>query len=340
MRWKRVWISYVVLAALLVAFLLLNSCIGSTGTTPSQVMQILQGDASDRTAFLIVWDIRLPRAIAGMVLGAALSVSGFQMQTFFANPIAGPFVLGISSGAKLAIALAMIFLLQRGIAMNSAAMIMTAFLGALLAMGFILLLSRRVHSTAMLVVGGVMIGYICSAITDIVVTFAEDANIVNLHNWSQGSFSGISWSNVRDMAGICLILLILAMLLAKPMEAYQLGESYARSLGVNVKRFRVELILLSSLLAACVTAFAGPVSFVGIAVPHLVKGMLKTAKPLAVLPACMLGGAVFCLFCDLLARTLFAPTELNISPVTAVVGAPVVIALMISRQRRKNGSSL
>ena len=166
------------------------------------------------------------------------------------------------------------------------------------------------------------------------VTFADDANIVNLHNWSQGSFSGTSWSNVRDMAMLVLVLLILAFLLSKPIGAYQMGESYARSMGVNVRRFRVELILLSSLLSACVTAFAGPISFVGIAVPHLVKSMLKTAKPLVVIPACFLGGAVFCLFCDLLARTMFAPTELSISSVTAVFGAPVVIAMMISRKRQ------
>ena len=187
---------------------------------------------------------------------------------------------------------------------------------------------------SLLVVGGVMVGYICSAITDFVVTFADDANIVNLHNWSQGSFSGTSWSNVRDMAMLVLVLLILAFLLSKPIGAYQMGESYARSMGVNVRRFRVELILLSSLLSACVTAFAGPISFVGIAVPHLVKSMLKTAKPLVVIPACFLGGAVFCLFCDLLARTMFAPTELSISSVTAVFGAPVVIAMMISRKRQ------
>lgn len=136
------------------------------------------------------------------------------------------------------------------------------------------------------------------------------------------------------MAMLVLVLLILAFLLSKPIGAYQMGESYARSMGVNVRRFRVELILLSSLLSACVTAFAGPISFVGIAVPHLVKSMLKTAKPLVVIPACFLGGAVFCLFCDLLARTMFAPTELSISSVTAVFGAPVVIAMMISRKRQ------
>ena len=334
MNRKRIGLCYGGLLLALIALLLWNSCAGSSETSLGSVMRILLGDAADETMYHIVWRIRLPRILASVVLGGALSVSGFLLQTFFANPIAGPFVLGISSGAKLTVALAMIFFLQQGLVMNSATMVLSAFAGALLSMGFILLLARRVHNMSLLVVGGVMVGYICSAITDFVVTFADDANIVNLHNCSQGSFSGTSWSNVRDMAMLVLVLLILAFLLSKPIGAYQMGESYARSMGVNVRRFRVELILLSSLLSACVTAFAGPISFVGIAVPHLVKSMLKTAKPLVVIPACFLGGAVFCLFCDLLARTMFAPTELSISSVTAVFGAPVVIAMMISRKRQ------
>ena len=331
---KRIGLCYGGLLLALTALLLWNSCAGSSETSLGSVMRILLGDAADETTYHIVWRIRLPRILASVILGGALSVSGFLLQTFFANPIAGPFVLGISSGAKLTVALAMIFFLQQGLVMNSAAMVLSAFAGALLSMGFILLLARWVHNMSLLVVGGVMVGYICSAVTDFVVTFADDANIVNLHNWSQGSFSGTSWSNVRDMAVLVLVLLILAFLLSKPIGAYQMGESYARSMGVNVRRFRVELILLSSLLSACVTAFAGPISFVGIAVPHLVKSILKTAKPLVVIPACFLGGAVFCLFCDLLARTMFAPTELSISSVTAVFGAPVVIAMMISRKRQ------
>ena len=335
MNWKRMGLCYGILVLLLSAMLLWNLCAGSTVTDMGSVIRILLGDASDETAYRIVWRIRLPRILASVILGGALSVSGFLLQTFFANPIAGPFVLGISSGAKLTVALAMILFLQQGLIMNSAVMVLSAFVGALLSMGFILLLARRVRNMSLLVVGGVMVGYICSAVTDFVVTFADDANIVNLHNWSQGSFSGTSWDNVRDMGVLVGVLLVLVFLLSKPIGAYQMGENYAQSMGVNVRRFRVELILLSSLLSACVTAFAGPISFVGIAVSHIVKGMLKTAKPLAVLPACFLGGAVFCLFCDLLARTMFAPTELNISSVTAVFGAPVVIALMVSRKSRR-----
>lgn len=271
--------------------------------------------------------------LAAAILGGGLSLSGFLLQTFFANPIAGPFVLGISSGAKLAVSLTMIFLLSRGLASTSAALIGAAFLGAMLSMGFILLISRRVRRMSLLVVCGVMISYICSAITDFVVTFAEDSNIVNLHNWSMGSFSGIYWDSVGVIALVTGTALVLAFLLSKPIGAYQLGEVYARSMGVNVRRFRVELILLSSLLSACVTAFAGPVSFVGIAVPHLMKRLFGTARPILMIPACFLGGGAFCLFCDLIARTAFAPREMSISSVTALLGAPVVIAMLAGRRR-------
>ena len=271
--------------------------------------------------------------LAAAILGGGLSLSGFLLQTFFANPIAGPFVLGISSGAKLAVSLTMIFLLSRGLASTSAALIGAAFLGAMLPMGFILLISRRVRRMSLLVVCGVMIGYICSAITDFVVTFAEDSNIVNLHNWSMGSFSGIYWDSVGVIALVTGAALVLAFALSKPIGAYQLGEVYARSMGVNIRRFRVELILLSSLLSACVTAFAGPVSFVGIAVPHLMKRLFGTARPILMIPACFLGGGAFCLFCDLIARTAFAPREMSISSVTALLGAPVVIAMLAGRRR-------
>ena len=278
----------------------------------------------------------MPRAIAAMILGGALALAGYLLQTFFHNPIAGPFVLGISSGAKMVVALVMVFLLGNAIRVSSLAMIAAAFLGAMLSMGFVLIISRKVSSMSMLVVSGVMIGYICSAVTEFVVTFADDSDIVNLHNWSRGSFSGMTWDSVGVMSIVVGITFIFVFLMSKPLMAYQLGESYAVNLGVNIKRIRVLLVLLSSLLSACIVAFAGPIAFVGIAVPHIVKSMLKSTKPIYMIPACFLGGAVFCLFCDLLARMMFAPTELSISTVTAVFGAPVVLFIMIRRSKEKN----
>ena len=326
-------VSFVILIVLLLMLFFRNINAGSVQMSVKEIFDIIVKKTGEQTAYNIVWQIRLPRILAALLLGGALSVSGFLLQTFFGNPIAGPFVLGISSGAKLVVSLVMIFLLSRGIASSSLVMILAAFVGSMISMGFILLVSRKVKRMSMLVICGVMIGYICSAVTDFVVTFADDSNIVNLHNWSLGSFSGTTWGNVQVCTVVVLISLALAFLMSKPMSAYQLGENYAQNMGVNIKAFRISLILLSSVLSATVTAFAGPISFVGIAVPHLIKSLMKTAEPILIIPGCFLGGAVFCLFCDLIARTVFAPTELSISSVTAIFGAPVVIYMMVRKQR-------
>lgn len=331
--YKRCCTSFLILAVLMLLLFIWNINSGSVHLSVREIWRILIDRAGEETSYHIVWDIRLPRILAAVILGGALSVSGFLLQTFFANPIAGPFVLGISSGAKLVVSLVMILLLGRGIAISSVGMILSAFAGAMLSMGFVLLISARVKKMSMLVICGVMISYICSAITDFVITFADDANIVNLHNWSMGSFSGISWENIRVMSAVIFAALMIVFFMAKPISAYQMGEVYARNMGVNILNFRVLLILLSSILSASVTAFAGPISFVGIAVPHLVKSLLKTARPILVIPGCFLGGAVFCLFCDLIARTVFAPTELSISSVTAVFGAPIVIYMMVRNKK-------
>ena len=242
---KRLTIAYLAMAAALLVLFALNLFWGSVALSPADVVSTLLGRGQDVLTSNILLQLRLPRTVMVVLLGAALSVAGYLLQTFFANPIAGPFVMGISSGAKLAVALTMVVFLNRGLLTSSLVLIAAAFAGA--------------------------------------------------------------------------------------MAAYQMGESYAASVGVSVRSFSVLLVLLSSLLAACVTAFAGPISFVGIAVPHLVKQALGSAKPLHVLPGCALGGASFCLLCDLIARSLFAPTELSISSVTAVFGAPVVIWLLVRR---------
>lgn len=334
-RKKRYLITFLILILCVIAFLLLNICIGTVQISLSELKNaVMDGDSK---LGRIVLDIRAPRSFAAMILGGALALAGYLLQTFFHNPIAGPFVLGISSGAKMVVALVMVFLMGQSISVSSGMMILAAFVGAMISMGFVLLMSRRVSRMSMLVVSGVMIGYICSAITELVVTFAEDSDIVNLHNWSRGSFSGITWSNVGVMTVVVLVSTAIIFLMSKPLEAYQLGDSYAQNLGVNIKALRILMVILSSILSACIVAFAGPISFVGIAVPHLVKAMLKSAKPILMIPACFLGGSVFCMFCDLLARMMFAPTELSISTVTAVFGAPVVLWVMVKRNKENHG---
>jgi len=300
-----------------------------------KILRILFLKEGAATEYNIIWKIRLPRILMAALLGGALSLSGFLLQTFFSNPIAGPFVLGISSGAKMVVALTMIVYLKYIGRFSSYTLILAAFIGSLISTGFILLMSKKVQHMASLLVGGIMIGYICSAITDFVVTFADDSDIVNLHGWSQGSFSGMSWSNIRVAAVVVGLAVLFTFFLSKPISAYQLGEAYAQSMGVNIKTFRVILILLSSILSACVTAFAGPISFVGIAVPFLARKAFGTSKPIVVIPGTFFMGAVFCMICDLIARMVLAPVELNISTVTSILGAPIVIYMMIPKGGRK-----
>lgn len=333
-RQVRIAGAFLLLIMLLLLSLIWSVCSGSVSVPIMEFLQELREPKLRGMAWTIIWEIRLPRALATLILGGALALSGYLLQTFFHNPIAGPFVLGISSGSKLLVALVMVGFLEWNITINSGMLVAAAFAGALLSMLFVLLVARKMEQMAMLIVGGVMIGYICSAITDFVVTFASDADIVNLHNWSRGSFSGMTWENVAVMAGVTLVSAAAVFLLSKPIGAYQMGETYAKSMGVNVAHLRFFMVILSSILSGCVAAFAGPVSFVGIAVPHLIRWLFADTRPLVLIPGCFLGGSVFCLISDWLARTVFAPTELSISTVTAVFGAPVVIFVMMRKHRK------
>lgn len=320
------------LLILTTAVFLANLLIGSVPVSPADTFRALFGRTVENVSDLL-WKIRVPRALAALLLGGSLSLSGYLLQTFFHNPIAGPFVLGVSSGAKLTVAAAVIIASRFVRSVGSGFMIAAAFAGSLLSLGFVLIVSRKMKQMAMLVVCGIMIGYICSAVTDFIVTFADDSEIVNLHDWSKGTFSGTNMESVGTIAVITAVGIAGTFWIAKPIGAYMLGENYAKSVGVNIGLLKTALVILSGLFSACVTAFAGPVSFVGIAVPHIAKMIFKTSKPLVMIPACFLTGSVFCMLCDMIARTVLAPTELSISTVTAVFGAPVVIVTMIRRKR-------
>lgn len=329
----------VLLAALLLLVLLLNVNIGSVSISAGEVFSMLlegiRHGVDDTIESQILFRIRLPRLLLAAILGGALSVSGYLLQVFFQNPIAGPFVLGISSGAKMVVGITLIFLAPFLGSLSPAGLILAAFAGSLLITAVVLLFSQKVRSMSMLLVIGIMMGYICSAVTDFCITFADDHDVVNLTNWAMGTFSGASWEDVALASALCLPGVLGAMALCKPISVYALGEGYARSMGLRVKPFRAALILLSSLLSACVTALAGPISFVGIAVPHIARSLLKSARPAWVISACFLSGGVFCCFCDLIARTVFAPTELAIGTVTSVFGAPVVIYMMVRRKTQE-----
>lgn len=330
----RYQIVFAILFLLIAAGIVLNVNTGTVHIDPIRIFQIIfwrmdEGSMDSN----IIWKLRLPRLLTAAMLGGALSVSGFLLQTFFRNPIAGPFVLGISSGAKMIVCFMIVYVAGAYGALSNSVMILSAFAGSLLIMGFVLLFSQRVKGMSMLLVIGIMISYICSAITDFFIAFAKENEIAHLTAWSMGSFSGASWVELRVISIVVFGAFFASILLSKPMNAYQLGEGYAKSMGINIRLFQVAIIMISSVLSACVTAFAGPISFVGIAVPQIAKTLMRTSKPLVIIPATFLCGAVFCMFCDLIARTAFAPTELAIGTVTSVFGAPIVIAMMVKRQK-------
>ena len=338
MNRKRYVIGFSLLLILIAVLAWVNLVLGSVDISVSDVISILRGQSEDSMQFSIIYRIRLPRLTGAILFGGALALSGYLLQTFFGNPIVGPFVLGISSGAKLTVALTMIFFLSKGREIGTGAMVISAFTGSICAMLLVLAFSVRVRSRSSLVVCGIMIGYICSAITDFVVTFADDSNIVNLHNWSKGSLSGINFDQIRIVLLIVAVCIVMSIFMIKPIGAFRLGEAYARSAGVNIRLLRIMLILVSSLLAACVTAFAGPISFIGIAIPHLARTFMKTDTPAVMIPASFLGGAAVTLLCDAIARYVFAPTELSISSVTAVLLVPVVIFMIGKRSAARRDS--
>ena len=331
----RCFIVFSVFLVLLAVSVILSVQTGSVSISAQDMADVLfRGDRSNPVAFNIIWKIRLPRIALAALLGGALSLSGFLIQTFFRNPIAGPFVLGISSGAKLFLAITTIIMTGLFNHISISATVAASFAGSLISLLLVLLFTGKVRSMSILLVIGIMISYICSAVTDLLINFANDSDIVNLTHWSMGSFSAASWQEVRISACILAPAFIIVFMASKPMGAYLMGEGYAESLGVNIRAFRVLLVLMTGILSSCVAAFAGPISFVGIAVPHICRLLLRTSKPILMIPASFLCGALFCLLCDLAARTMFAPVELSISTVTSAIGAPIVIWLLISRRHR------
>ena len=318
-----------------IVLLILNVNTGTTSIPAREVLRIVLNGGPDGTkAGSVVWTIRMPRLVAAALLGGALSVSGFLLQTFFRNPIAGPYVLGISSGAKLFVVGIMVYGLRFFPSVPFWMEMAAAFTGSMIVTAFVLLFARRVRSMAALLVAGIMIGSICTAVTDFFTSLASDEKVAIAHQWSMGSFSAVKWAELNVVVVVVLAAFALSFLLSKPISACRLGENYARSMGVNITMFRIALIGLSSVLSACVTALAGPISFVGVAVPHMTKLLFGTSRPSLIIPGSFLLGGAFCMGCDLIARTAFS-TELAISSVTALFGAPVVIALMVSRQRRR-----
>lgn len=325
---------YTTITILLITLFLLNISLGTISISFKEVINILLGrPIEDSISTSVVREIRLPRGIGAMLSGAALSLAGLLMQIFFQNPIVDPFVLGISSGATLMVGLVTLTGITMGLPQQSPhILVLAALLGAIIVMFIITGIASKVKNIITLLVIGLMLGYLCSAIINILVAFAEKESIRNFVVWTMGSFSGFTWDRVGLLAGISIPVILSSLLISKPLNALLLGEEYARSMGVKIKGFRLSIVCLSSILTGIVTAFAGPVAFVGLAVPHLSRLLLGTDDNRVLIPGAVLLGATLTILCDLLARLLLSPVELPISAVTSFVGAPIVIYLLVKRR--------
>lgn len=323
---------FTLLSALTVFMMLLNLRIGSISYGVDQLFAALLDPSANSDLAYIVWNIRLPRTIAAVLGGAFLAVSGLLLQVYFRNPIVGPFILGISSGSTVMVSIVMLTSIGLGFSgyapyLNTIA----SCLGAYGVTALIVAIAARVRGSATLLIIGLMMGYLCSAVTSILTALAEKETIKGFVLWQMGSFSGFKWAEVWIMVVAGGLMLAGTYLLSKPLNALLLGEDYAASMGVSIRRFRLAILLLASSLAGLVTALAGPVAFIGMAVPHMARLSLGTSDNRVLLPATALFGALITSLCDLIARMWLSPVELPLSAITAFFGAPIVIYLLLAK---------
>ncbi|MCR3922177.1 MAG: iron ABC transporter permease [Firmicutes bacterium] len=324
---------FIIFAAMLVVIFLFSVALGSVQIRVMDVVKIVfQQEGLDFIQSSIVRDIRLPRALAAVVGGAALSMAGLLLQIYFQNPIVDPFVLGVSSGAALMVGIVTLTGTRFGITSQSTSVIFVAAMtGSMVVMAIITGVAAKVKNIIMLLVIGLMVGYLGGAVISILVTFAEKENIRNFVVWSMGSFAGFTWNRVTLLTLTTVPVLLAVFLVSKQLNALLMGERYAQSMGVQIKRIRLLVVVLSSLLTGMVTAYAGPVAFIGLAVPHMARLLFGTTDNRVLIPAVIVIGGMITAACDLLARLLFAPVELPISAVTSFIGAPIVIYLLTRR---------
>lgn len=325
----------------IVLFFFLNLLLGTISIPAHSIWNILSGLENEPDIWKnIIWKTRFPQTLTALVAGAGLAISGLQMQTVFRNPLAGPSELGISSGASLGVAL-MILLSGSigGVALSKIgvfgeiAISMAAVIGALTVMAVIIVISQRVRGNVILLIIGVMIGYIATAIIGVLKFFSNDEDVRAYVVWGLGSFSKVSGNQVYTFVTIMLVLIPLSFLLIKTLNLMLLGESYARNLGLNVKRARLYTILSSCLLTAITTAYCGPIVFLGLAVPHLCRTIFQTSDHRILMPAVMLTGSSLALLCNLIARMPGFEGALPINSVTALIGAPIVISVLFRKRK-------
>lgn len=328
-----------ILLLALLAVWMLSLALGSVSIPLDQIMIILLGGEADRAAWTnILLKFRLPKTMTAIFAGMALSVSGLMMQTFFRNGLAGPFVLGVSSGASLGVALVVLstaaaarqFASRLGLGLTGDLLLsLAAGLGAGITMSLVLLAAARIQSSMTLLILGLMFGYLVSALVSLLLYFAVPERIQAYINWTFGTFGGVTWEQLPLLGGIVIAGLLLAGGFAKSLNALLLGENYARSLGIHLGWLRLGIVTATSLLAGVVTAFCGPIAFIGIAVPHLCRALFHSSDHRLLLPAAMTVGAIVALLASLIAELPGSSLVLPLNAVTALLGAPVVIGVIL-----------
>jgi iron complex transport system permease protein len=328
-----------ILTAIILILMAANLFFGSVNIPADAIISILMGGEVEKESWsFIVWEARVPQAITALLCGAALAGSGLMLQTAFNNPLAGPSILGINSGASLGVAMVMLLgggtIATAGVTLSGFfSIVLGAFIGSMVVMGLILFFSTLIKSNIMLLITGIMIGYITSSAISLLNFFATAEGVHSYMIWGMGNFSGVSLEQMPYFASFTLAGLVLAILLIKPLNALLLGNRYAENLGVNIKRTRNLLLISTGILTAVTTAFCGPVSFIGLAVPHIARLLLGTSNHNSLLPVTLLSGSAVALLCNLIC---ILPGESGIIPlnaVTPVLGAPVIIYVIINQRR-------
>ena len=331
-------VQFFILGALLVLLFLVNIGLGSVLIPLKAIIQIILGDETVKEAWhYIILDYRLPKALAAIMTGSGLAVAGLMMQTLFKNPLAGPFVLGISSGASLGVA----FLILGGSAFGFSALIIpngwgsiiAASLGSFTVLSIVLLVASRVRDAMALLIIGLMFGSLTSAVVSILSYFSPAEELQRYMFWSFGSLGDISWQALGILSICYFIGIVLALAVTKSLNSLLLGDHYAQTLGVSLQKSRFIILIATSILAGSLTAFVGPIAFVGLAVPHLIRQWFTASNHWTLMPACILGGAVLMLFCDTLAQMPFFQFTLPINAITSIIGAPIVIWLLIRKKK-------
>ncbi|MEM7186355.1 MAG: iron ABC transporter permease [Bacteroidota bacterium] len=330
---------YVLLLLLLVGALVLNISLGSVSIPVGDIFAILTGGESAKSSWeFIVIDYRLPKAITALLVGSGLAVSGLLMQTMFRNPLAGPFVLGLSSGASLGVAFLILGAGAFGgffgtLLTSQWSLVIASGLGSFMVLLAVLAVSIRVKDTMALLIIGLMFGSVTAAVVGVLSYFSNAEKLQQFVFWSFGSLGNQSWSGVLIL-GCCVISgLLLSFLVSKPLNALLLGERYAKSMGVRMKRTNFLIILATSVLAGAITAFAGPIAFIGLAVPHITRQWVTTSNHRVLIPMVLLFGAIIMLLCDTIAQLPFSEFTLPINAITSLIGAPVVIWLLVRKRK-------